>query len=1097
MNMNARVWEEDVVIPTYPVGEPEKNPMFLENRVYQGSSGVVYPYPVTEKIEDRREDRKYHAVFLENEYLKVMILPELGGRVQMAFDKVKGRHFVYYNEVIKPALVGLLGPWISGGIEFNWPQHHRPSTFMPVDFRTETWKDGSAVVWVGERERMFHEKSAAAFVLRPGHAYLEIRGKLYNPTPVPQTFLWWANPAVAVNDHYQSVFPDDVHAVFDHGKRDVSRYPIATGRYYKMDYSSGVDISRYKNIPVPTSYMAVGSKYDFVGGYENDSHGGLLHVSDHHLSPGKKQWTWGCGDFGKAWDRNLTDKNGPYIELMTGIYTDNQPDFTWLQPYEEKSFVQYFMPYREVGVVKNASKDFIMNIMPSEDGGFDLKVQATSLQENVAIEVFRDGVEVYRDVCVLDPETVYSGNVRIDSLEGVKVCLKDVSGRCVLAWEHTPETIDRIPEPAKPAKAPAELDTAEKLFLTGLHLEQYRHATYRPEDYYLEALKRFPEDYRCNNAMGLLMIRRGRFAEAEKYLRAAIATITERNPNPYDGEPYYNLGLALRFMGRCEEAYDCFYKSCWNAAWQDAGYFQLAQISAASGRWEDALSEVDRSLARNWHNHRARHLKMIILRNLNRKEEATALVSESVALDKFNFGCLFEACILSGSSEEKSRLVCLMREDPNNYEDLALDYARAGQWEDALKVIGLSENVVGDRSSMLTYFKAWCTLKAGKRVEAEAVMSKAESERPGAYFSNRLEDILALEDLCGLSGKSSGALYRLGNIWYDKRQYDKAIDCWERSAAQDGAFPTVQRNLALAYYNKRRDERKAVESLEKAFDLDTSDARVLMELDQLYRQMNKPFGDRLAVLDRHFDLVESRDDLYLSYVTLLNQLGHYDEALSMIRKRKFHPWEGGEGKVTEQYQIALLEKCKTLLSDGRQNEALKMVDECFVYPENLGEGKLVIAEENDFHYYRGLVLDVMGRKEEARKEYMLASEGNSTPAAAVYYNDQKPDKIFYQGLALRRLGRENEARGKFNSLVEYGEKHIFDKFKKDYFAVSLPDLQIWECDMDRKNEVHCDYLIALGNIGLGNNSVAKKYLDKASALDRNHQGVQIHKNMIA
>ena len=373
--MSVKAWKENIVIPTYEVGNPEKNPIFLEKRVYQGSSGVVYPYPVIEHIADEKVDKIYEAVFLENEYIKVMVLPELGGRVQMAYDKLKGRHFIYYNHVIKPALVGLAGPWISGGIEFNWPQHHRPSTFMPVDCKIEENCDGSVTVWVNERERMFHQQGQAGFTLRPGCAYLEIQGRLYNPTETPQTFLWWANPAVAVNDAYQSVFPPDVNAVFDHGKRAVSSFPIATGTYYKMDYSAGVDISNYKNIAVPTSYMVAQSKYNFEGGYENDTQAGMLHVADHHIAPGKKQWTWGNGDFGRAWDRNLTDEDGPYIELMAGVYTENQPDFSWLMPYEEKTFVQYFMPYRELGIVKNANRDFMLNI---DEQGF--KIFATSKQ---------------------------------------------------------------------------------------------------------------------------------------------------------------------------------------------------------------------------------------------------------------------------------------------------------------------------------------------------------------------------------------------------------------------------------------------------------------------------------------------------------------------------------------------------------------------------------------------------------------------------------------------------------------------------------------------------------------------------------------------
>jgi hypothetical protein len=132
-------------------------------------------------------------------------------------------------------------------------------------------------------------------------------------------------------------------------RRDTPSIAIAMGGelHYKHDYSEGVDISRYRNIPVPTSYMAAKSEYDFVGGYDYGKEAGLLHVADHHISPGKKQWTWGCGDFGKAWDRQLTDSDGPYIELMTGMYCDNQPDFSWLKPYEEKVFLQYFMPYKK------------------------------------------------------------------------------------------------------------------------------------------------------------------------------------------------------------------------------------------------------------------------------------------------------------------------------------------------------------------------------------------------------------------------------------------------------------------------------------------------------------------------------------------------------------------------------------------------------------------------------------------------------------------------------------------------------------------------------------------------------------------------------
>src|SRR5581483_9985589 len=186
----VRVWEEDIDIPTYGVGRPDKNPMFLEKRVYQGSSGKVYPYPVIDKILDEKRPQAYRLVFLENEYLHIEIMPELGGRVYRALDKTNGYDFIYYNRVIKPALVGLAGPWISGGIEFNWPQHHRPTTYMPVEHQLSQNPDGSATVWISEIDRMYGTKGVAAFTLYPDKAYLEVKVTLFNRTPLPQTFLW-------------------------------------------------------------------------------------------------------------------------------------------------------------------------------------------------------------------------------------------------------------------------------------------------------------------------------------------------------------------------------------------------------------------------------------------------------------------------------------------------------------------------------------------------------------------------------------------------------------------------------------------------------------------------------------------------------------------------------------------------------------------------------------------------------------------------------------------------------------------------------------------------------------------------------------------
>ena len=1087
-NIMVKAWKEKVVIPTYEVGKPEKNPIFLEKRVYQGSSGVVYPYPVIESISDEKVDKEYNAVFIENEYIKVMILPELGGRVQMAYDKIKQRHFIYYNHVIKPALVGLLGPWISGGIEFNWPQHHRPSTYMPVDTTIEENVDGSITVWVNEMERMFHQKGMAGFTLRPGHAFLEIKGVLYNRTDVPQTFLWWANPAVAVNDYYQSVFPPDINAVFDHGKRAVSSFPIATGTYYKMDYSAGVDISNYKNIKVPTSYMAVNSRFNFVGGYENDTRAGVLHVANHHVSPGKKQWTWGNGDFGRAWDRNLTDEDGPYIELMAGVYTENQPDFTWLQPYEEKSFVQYFLPYRELGVVKNASKDLLMNIEPAGEGNVRFKVFATSRQVVNVVLKNEDGKTYYSKEVTITPEELLDETVDVEDINFNRLILEiTANGKELLYWHAEPEEVKPVPDAAEAALLPEEIKTTEQLYLTGLHLEQYRHATYNPVEYYEEALRRDPIDVRNNNALGLWYIRKGRFCKAEQYLLTAVKTLQKRNPNPYDGEPLYNLGLALKYQGRIDEAYDRFYKSCWNAAWQDAGYFACAQISTMQGRLEDALDEIDRSLIRNWHNHKARALKAAILRRMGKPEEALKLIEESLAIDKFNYGCRNEKYLITNTVEDLNFLKEMMRGEAHNYDEIVLDYCNAGCWAEAVALwnIAIAEEAI---TPMSYYYLGWC-LKQGGLSGVEQALAQGMAACPDYCFPNRLEAVLALQSAMEVNPKDGRAPYYLGNLYYDKRQYELAIEAWEASARLDAQFPTVWRNLALAYFNKKNEETKAVECMERAFRLDTTDARILMELDQLYKRICRSHTERLAFLQKYSELVSQRDDLILEEITLLNQMGEYKQAKELLDAHIFHPWEGGEGKVSGQYQFARVELAKKALAATDYKDAIVLLEECLEYPHHLGEGKLHGAQENDFYYFLGCAYEGLGENSKAVACWEQAVVGPTEPVAAMYYNDAKPDKIFYQGLALLKLGRTDEANGRFHKLISYGEKHLFDKIKMDYFAVSLPDLLIWEDDLNMRNEIHCKYMMALGYWGMNQKDKSARLLDEVGKSDINHQGI--------
>ncbi|MFV0379310.1 MAG: DUF5107 domain-containing protein [Anaerorhabdus sp.] len=1080
--MSVKIWEEDVIIPTYEVGEPDKNPMFLEKRVYQGSSGKVYPYPTIESISNEKTDKVYRAVYLENDYLKIMVLPELGGRIQRAIDKTNDYDFVYYNHVIKPALVGLVGPWISGGIEFNWPQHHRPTTFMEVEYTIKENNDGSMSLLLNDVDQMYGTKAITSFTLFPSKAYLEVNGQLYNGTPFAQTFLWWANPAVLVHDETQSIFPKDVHNVYDHGKRDVSSFPIATSYYYKHDYSKGVDISRYKNIPVPTSYMAEKSDFDFVGGYDYKKQAGILHVADHHISPGKKQWTWGNGEFGQAWDRNLTDEDGPYIELMTGVYTDNQPDFTWLKPYEEKTFKQYFMPYKDVGEVSNATINATLHTSYISNQ-LKIVVYATDTYNECNIKVNLKGETLVNEIANISPYKTFCKSYLLENIVESDIKVEIIhQDKTLVEYQASTPTIEKLADPAVAPKHPKEVMSIEELYLIGQHIEQYRHATLLPDIYYEEGLLRDENDTRINTAMGFLNLRRGVFKKAEDYFNTAFTRLTKLNPNPYNSECIYGLGLTYFYQGKYDLAFDNFYKATWTSEQQEMSFYYLALISARKCKWDEALDFINKSLVKNAHHIKARGLKGSILRKLNEIESAIKWNKETLAIDTFDYLTNIEMIFLD-QKNAKENLLKLLGKNQFRLLEIAYQYEDYGMYQEAITTLNYIEQI----DALGYYHLGYSYLMLDDKATAKAMMSKANECASNTTFPNHLEDIKCLEAAMKLNEKEAKACYYLGNLYYDKLQHEKAISCWEKSYSLDDTFATVQRNLSIAYYNKRNNISLARQMIENAFELNKSDARVFLEMDQLHKKLGVTFQERLNNFIKNKKLITMRDDLYIEYVTLLNECNQSDLAYDATCKFHFTPWEGAEGKITTQYKIALCNLAISSLLEKDYVRAKEYIEKALVYPINLGEGKLEGTKDNHLYYFLGLACNGLNLLDEAKANFKKATLGEEEIKGVLYYYDQPADMILFQGLAHIMLNDKEAANRKFYKLLDYGKRHLNDEINLDFFAVSLPDFLIYEVDQTQKNKAHCNYVLALAYIGLKNYEEAEKYLNQTIDIEYPHQ----------
>jgi tetratricopeptide (TPR) repeat protein len=1103
----VHVRQATALLPTYEPLPPDKHPMFLEKRVYQGSSGKVYPLPFFNRIAAGKTDRAWKAVYLENDFIEIMILPEIGGRIHVGRDKINGYDFFYRQNVIKPALVGLAGPWISGGVEFNWPQHHRPATYMPVDVEIEEHADGAKTVWLSDHDPMFRMKGMHGVCLHPDKALVELKVRAYNRTPFVQTFLWWANVATRVHEGYQSFFPPDVMHVADHARRAISSYPLCEGTYYGVDYAGrakhGIppeeipthfipphcskqppggtippyapnDLSWYANIPVPTSYMCIGSEGDFLGGYDHIQQAGLIHVANRHISPGKKQWTWGNQEFGYAWDRNLTDNDGPYIEIMAGVFTDNQPDFSFLNPGETRTWSQFWYPIRKIGPAQEASAQAALSLSVAKDN-VTIGVHVTETFPNASIQLSVSGRVIDSWIGDLTPEQPLTRVVKLPrrtkSASLRLVILSQDKGE-IIAWQPPKSRKAALPRAATEPLPPREVSSADELYLTGLHLEQYRHATRCPTTYWSEALRRDPGDARCNNAMGLWHLKRGEFSRAEPFLRRAIARLTERNPNPLDGEPYYNLGMALRHLGRDDEAYAAFYKAVWNQAWQSAGYHSLAEIDCCRRDWPAALDHLDRSLKFNADNLRARDLRAIVLRKLGRGEEAERQLRSTFALDPLDWWARY----LLGqeiSCDTQTRL------------DLALDFARAGFFADAIQLLEKAGSQPEPGAApLVAYYLGWLHELAGDSASTLSCFEDAARQTPDYCFPARLEEIAILEKAIRLNPDDARAPYYLGNLLYDRKRHTEAIRYWERAAKLDPTFSIVWRNLGIGYFNVSGKPAKARAAYEKALRASPRESRLLYERDQLWKRLRASPRRRLAELENHPDLVEERDDLSVELCALFNQTGQPARALDILTTRKFQPWEGGEGLALGQHVRTHLSLARSAVQKGDLPSALSCLENALVSPANLGEARHLLANQSDIHYHLGQVHAALGNRKNARKHWNCAAKfrGDFQQMSVRLFSEM----TYFSALSLKCLGKSKESKNLFHQLLDYARRLEKAKAKIDYFATSLPTMLLFDEDIQFRQETQALFMQAQAHLGLGKRKKARLLLDAVLRRDPSH-----------
>jgi tetratricopeptide (TPR) repeat protein len=1073
----VRVTETSLTIPTYLIGPPEKDPVFYSGLAYQGAQRRVYPYAMEDIITDRREGKSYKAIYLENKFITICILPELGGRIFIAKDKTDGYDFVYHQHVIKPALIGMTGAWISGGVEWDVPHHHRASSFMPVDYRVEKHPDGSKTVWVGEMELRDRMSWRVGLTLYPGKSYVEGAVQIMNDTPVANSMLYFANTAVAANQNYQVIFPPGTQYATYHAKNQFLPWPISNEEFGGRVLDAPRDMSWWKNHGSPTSWFGWDITQDFFGGYDHGKDAGVVHVADHNLVPGKKFFTWGTGDDARMWEKVLTDHDGPYLELMAGAYSDNQPDYSWLEPYEIRTFKEYWYPVREMGGFKNANREAAVNLQVDAQGTVHLAFNTTSDYKGATAQLREGNRTILSKQVDIGPDEPFSQQVSLPAGTGennLTASLRSSDGTELISYSPRPIEKVPMPEPVTPPPAPRDIKTVEQLYLAGLRLVQFHSPARDPYEYFDEALRRDPGDARTNTELGIFYCKRFMYAEAENHLRTALTRLTYNYTRPKDGEAYYYLGLALEAQGKTEEAYDAFYRATWSEAWQAAGFYQLARIDSARGKYAIALSHLFRSLAYNGHNTSALNLETSLLRKQGRIAEAEDAAHQVLDFDKFDLYAANELLLMQHSAAAEAQYRQSQVNLPNQaqpYLEVAVQYGDADLWDEAISVLTRRSSWSSVKNPLAEYFLGYYYSREGNSREA-ASHFKIAGALPTAYvFPFRAETAPVLQSAIAFNPKDAHAFYYLGDLLYDK-QPEAAIHYWEQSAALDPSDATVEGNLAVGYWRADHDPAKAVPVMEKAVSLDKNDGYLVAELDQIQQQAGIPAGLRLASLERDKSVVLARDDTAQQLVNLYIETGSYDQAIDVLKTRHFHVAEGG-GEIHDSYINAFLLRGRQRLRARQYSEALADFESADLYPDNLEVGRpLRGPRESEIQYLSGNAQQAMGEEALAKESYEKAAAGKSAAPASRYY----------QALALLRLSRGEEANAMLRQLVMHGQTQISGAHASDFFA------KFGTRNSAQEEVANAHYAVGLGFLGLGNKTGAEQEFRATLALDPDHLG---------
>jgi tetratricopeptide (TPR) repeat protein len=1007
MNMEARdntdqvlTSSEEITLPTYRLLGENRNPVFHS----QYGVAHIYPYTLQDEIASAPTEVTYRALILENRYLRVTILPELGGRVFSLYDKISEREVFYKNTTVKFSPLAIRGAFFSGGLEFSFPVAHAPTTAENVNWDFQHHKEGSASIIIGGQEHMSGLRWTIKLSLFPDRCALAQDVQLHNPTPLPGRYHYWTNASTDSDDQTEFIYP--LQRVRSYEFAGTASWPVArldpiisepglpgmegVPMWPAERLHEAINFRWEKDMLAQVSIFGRDVTWDYFGAWQHSSNIGYAHFARYQDVSGMKLWSWGQSEVGIVNQSALMDDGSLYAETQCGAM-ETQLDFAFLQPGETKTWREWWLPLRDLGGLTCASAELgaRLNLGVGEDAdsitltaGICPVIEVPSAQ----IELSIPGETLLQETATISPKQPWLKEISVEaqllSVHPLTLTVRDDQGKPLLDYTHSSEPYDGEFIEAETTPHP---DTAADFYQLGLKHENFDNRAQALESYW-QAIRTSEDHGPSHFQLGLMLLKSADFKGASYHFRwAADLGISSA---------LYYLGLLSWYRGDTDAAQEYYESVPGDDSMSSIALRGLVAIAFKGKRWSDAVQLLKLAQPDDEEFTSANTILAMALHRAGQVDEAHREFQRVLSQDPLNLLALNELAALETSSENSyhSKLHRLLADDQQYVLDLACLYLDVGLSQEAFNILATAAD--NWEYPLLFYLSAYL-----HEVEAEAatLRGRGRETEPDMVFPSRLWEIIALQDAIAEDPEDDRAKYYLGNFYYARQRYEEAMQLWEDALEGLNSFDVIHRNLGLAYWQQKDDLVKATQFFENALELNPENQDLYLHLDDLYRLQGNTSkrGELLSAMET---IDPIREDLRKRIIAIMVDLGQHERALAIITSEEFVPLEMDQSFHLV-YVRALLKRAEAHLEAGRIEDAIADYHKALEYPQNQGVGKPIKMGNAEILYRLGCAYELTGDYRQAVRAWQEAASEHHAFGEQLYPYLQK---------SLDKLGRFSE-----------------------------------------------------------------------------------------